>query len=404
MGRRQLGVWFIGALGSVATTTVMGCMALRRGIFPPTGMSTAAALFSPLGLVDPDDLVFGGMDIRRESFTEALKRVPLGLTGLDPSQQTSLIEETACWEENICRGTTINCGEAVRHLDDATEVNRTLREEIAFIRAALQNFRQKYNLQHVVVVNLASTEPLLDPCPCHNSLSGLEECLDRNEVSAIRAGTLYAYAAIQESCSFINFTPSNSALLPAIIEMAETQGVPVMGNDGKTGETLVKSALAPMFSCRNLEVLSWPGFNILGNMDGQILHHPGNKKTKITSKDRTLAKTLGYCPHSQVSIDYVPSLGDQKTAWDFIHFKGFMNVTMSMQFIWQGYDSILAAPLVLDLVRMAEFAKRQGEAGLMPQLAVFFKSPHGVDEYRLYEQNRMLLDYVSTSSPSGGVL
>jgi myo-inositol-1-phosphate synthase len=181
-----------------------------------------------------------------------------------------------------------------------------------------------------------------------------------------------------------------------MIELAERKGVPVMGNDGKTGETLVKSALAPMFMCRNLEIMSWEGFNILGNMDGHVLEHPDNKESKLKTKDSVLSKILGYSPHSRVHINYVPSLDDQKTAWDFIHFKGFMGARMSLQFVWQGYDSLLAAPLVLDLVRFAQLARRRAEAGLMPHLASYFKAPLGVDEHRLYEQFRMLLDYAAS--------
>jgi myo-inositol-1-phosphate synthase len=243
------------------------------------------------------------------------------------------------------------------------------------------------------VVNLASTEPLLELQECHLDLAAFDACLNREGNLVTRASTIYAYAAIQAGYSYVNFTPSIGALFPAMVQLAEREGVPVMGNDGKTGETLVKSALAPMFTCRNLEILSWEGFNILGNMDGRVLDHPQNKESKIQSKDGVLSKILGYSPHSRVHIDYVPSLCDQKTAWDFIHFKGFLGAKMSLQFVWQGYDSLLAAPLILDLVRLADLAKRRGEAGLMPHLAGYFKDPLGVNEHRFYEQMRILLDY-----------
>lgn len=176
-----------------------------------------------------------------------------------------------------------------------------------------------------------------------------------------------------------------------------------MGNDGKTGETLVKSALAPLFVCRNLEVLSWEGFNILGNMDGAVLENSANRESKIKTKDGVLSRILGYTPHSRVRIDYVPSLDDQKTAWDFVHFRGFLGTKMNVQFIWQGYDSLLAAPLVIDLVRFAEFAARNGESGLMPHLASYFKEPLGVDEYRLQQQFEMLLDYARAFSCREGL-
>jgi myo-inositol-1-phosphate synthase len=144
--------------------------------------------------------------------------------------------------------------------------------------------------------------------------------------------------------------------------------------------------------------MSWEGFNILGNMDGRILDHPENCESKIRSKDQVLSKILGYSPHTSVNIGYVPSLGDQKTAWDFIHFKGFLGAKMSLQFIWQGYDSILAAPLVLDLVRLAELAKRRAEGGAMTHLASFFKAPVGVEKHALQDQFRMLTDYVENLS------
>lgn len=136
-----------------------------------------------------------------------------------------------------------------------------------------------------MVVNLASTEPPVTLESCHTDPAALEECFDRDEWKKVRASTLYAYAAIRERCCYINFTPSNGALCPAVVQLAAKEGMPVMGNDGKTGETLVKSVLAPMFAYRNLEVLSWEGFNILGNRDGQVLHHPENRESKIKSKD-----------------------------------------------------------------------------------------------------------------------
>ena len=154
-----------------------------------------------------------------------------------------------------------------------------------------------------------------------------------------------------------------------------------MGYDGKTGETLMKSVLAPMFAHRNLEVMSWVGHNIFGNMDGKVLDDPANKKSKVTSKDRLLGQILGYPPQTLVSIEYIASLGDWKTAWDHIHFRGFLGTPMTLQFIWQGCDSLLAAPLVLDLVRFAERAWRRGDTGVLTFLASFFKSPLGTDEH-----------------------
>lgn len=405
MESKKIGVWLIGALGSVASTVVMGALALRKGLISSTGMITFSKDFEGLGLAQIADMEFGGCDVRKSSLIQSLRCILKETRAIDRRILDNIEKDIEPIEPYISRGTIRNCGPAIRSLMDfPEEKGMLLRNEIEEIRNALQRFREDKALDDVVVVNLASTEPFLDIHYCHGDLNALEKSLDQNDGDSVRASTLYAYAAIQEGCPFINFTPSNGALIPAIVQLSEKKGVPVMGNDGKTGETLIKSAIAPMFTYRDLEVLSWEGYNILGNMDGQVLHHPENRESKIRSKDQTITKVLGYSPHSKVNIDYVPSLGDQKTAWDFIHFRGFLGATMSLQFIWQGYDSILAAPLVLDLVRLSEFAKRLGEAGLMPQLAMFFKSPLGVTEHRLSEQFHMLLDYIRQAKTKSGRL
>jgi len=393
MKSKKLGVWIIGAFGSVATTTMVGALAMGKQLTSTTGMVTAGPQFDSLGLVEPEEMVFGGCDVRKGNLIDEALMVSRQTPGMQGLAE-AVIEELEAVREHITCGTGINCGEAIEGLiSDVKCRPQTLREEIAGLRRAISNFRDSNSLEKVVVVNLSSTEPLLAPAASHSDLKTLEAALDRDDPEVARASTLYAYAAIQEGCPYINFTPSNGALLPAIIQLAADRGIPVMGNDGKTGETLVKSALAPLFTARNLEVLSWEGFNILGNRDGEVLDHPNNRETKIRSKDQVLANVLGYAPHSKVGIEYVPSLGDRKTAWDFIHFRGFLGVEMSLQFTWQGYDSILAAPLVLDLVRLAALALERGEGGLMPQLGLFFKSPLGVEEHRLAQQFELLLAY-----------
>lgn len=398
MSQDKVGIWLIGALGSISTTVMLGALAFRKGLIGLTGMVTATEPFRSLELAAVEHMQFGGCDVRDESLKEAVNRMAGESGGIDPAILKEVMADLESIEPNISRGTVRNCGEAIGRLARDTGCGETtLRQEIAGIADRLGNFKTTKQLDEVVVVNLASTEPPLEFQKCHEDIRAFEDCLDRNEINAVRASTLYAYAAIQAGCPYINFTPSNGALFPAMIQFAEQERVPVMGNDGKTGETLVKSALAPMFTCRNLEVLSWEGFNILGNLDGRILAHPENKESKILTKDAVLSKILGYSPHSRVHINYVPSLGDQKTAWDFIHFRGFLGAKMSLQFVWQGYDSFLAAPLVLDLARLAHFAGSSGEAGLMPHLACYFKEPLGSQQHGLYEQFRMLLDYVARS-------
>ena len=152
--------------------------------------------------------------------------------------------------------------------------------------------------------------------------------------------------------------------------------------------------LAPMFAARNLRILSWVGHNIFGNRDGLVLDDPHNKESKIRTKDQVISQIVGYKPQTHVSIEYIESLDDWKTAWDHIHFRGFLGVKMTMQFTWQGCDSILAAPLLLDLARLALFSQRQGEAGVLRHLACFFKSPMGVAEHDFFKQFSMLEDYV----------
>lgn len=395
--KNSTGVYLIGALGSIATTVAAGVIALGKGLTDTTGMITSTSLFEEVDLADTAGLVLGGCDIRKKAPSRGGRPALDEACGISPRILGAIRRELARYRAGIEQGVASNCGEAIEALCDKDSRRKgTLENEIRAIRDRIRKFRQSRGLDTVVVVNLASTEPPLELEPCHHDPGMLEKTLGGNRSEKVRASTLYAYAAIQEGCPYINFTPSNGALFPAMVELARSGGVPVMGDDGKTGETLVKSALAPMFTYRNMEVMSWMGFNILGNMDGQVLDNPGNMESKIRTKDSVLSKILGYSPHSKVKIDYVPSLGDRKTAWDFIHFRGFLGAEMSMQFVWQGLDSILAAPLVLDMIRLAELSKRRGEAGLMPQLASFFKAPIGVETHSLPEQFRMLADYAGS--------
>jgi len=395
MQKNKVGVWLIGALGSVSTTVLVGALALRKGLISDKGMVTAMDPFQPLNLTPVAELEFGGCDIRRGSLLDSAYHLFQKTRAIDLRIIKEVEEDLRDLDEDILPGTERNCGDAIESLADRSAwKEKSLLEEVEIVRTCLRSFKKERDLDVLVVMNLASTEPPLEIQDFHHHLDAFQSTLEANDSQAVRASTLYAYAAILEGCPYINFTPSNGALLPAFIQLAESRGVPVMGNDGKTGETLVKSALAPMFHCRNLEILSWEGFNLLGNMDGNVLDHPANCESKLKTKDQVLQNILGYAPHSRVHIHYVPSLDDQKTAWDFVHFEGFLGAKMSFQFVWQGFDSLLAAPLVLDLIRMAELAKRRCESGLMPQLACFFKAPLGVDEHRLGPQFELLTDYV----------
>ncbi len=392
----RVGVWMVGALGGIATTMVVGARAIARGLVSDNGLVTNRPELAPLGLVGVDELVFGGHDVRSSDYWEAAYQVYKLSGSFDLEVIQALRPELEALGADLRPGTGVNCGDAIADLvtDKALRSEETLAEGAERVRRDLAAFRERHDLQRVIVVNLASTEPDLPADGLVGTLAELEQVLARDERARLRPSMLYARAAFLEGCGYLNFTPSTAALSPALVELAAEKGLPFMGNDGKTGETLLKSALAPMFKYRNLRVLSWQGYNILGDRDGQILANKDNLASKVRTKDAVLQGILGYPLHTHVGIDYVESLDDRKTAWDFIHFQGFLDHKMSMQFIWQGCDAILAAPLVLDMVRLTDLALRRGESGPMGQLACYFKSPVGVDEHDLHEQFNGLRRYL----------
>ena len=239
----------------------------------------------------------------------------------------------------------------------------------------------------MIVVNLASTEPAADYSDLPTRWDALSQAIDDTAVDKLPASSLYAIAALDLGLPYINFTPSLGASPAAIGELAELRGTCHAGQDGKTGETLLKSVLAPMFAARNLEVLSWVGHNIFGNLDGLVLDDPANKAAKIKDKDGLVGQILGYDPQTLVTIEYIRSMGDWKTAWDHIHFRGFLGTPMTMQFTWQGCDSLLAAPLVLDLVRLVELSHRtRRDRACSAILGSFFKRPLGLAEHDFSRQ------------------
>ena len=270
------------------------------------------------------------------------------------------------------------------------------KEQVAAITSALDAFKESTGVSRVVVMNLASSEAQREPTESWESLAAFEAALEASEAQP--ASVLYAYAALKSGHPFVNFTPSAGASIPALRELAESSRVPIAGSDGKTGETLVKTVLAPMFTGRALKVLAWQGYNMLGNRDGQVLEDPAHKAAKLQNKDQALRELLENDElHSQVAIDFVPSLNDWKTAWDFIHFEGFLGAKMSMQFTWQGSDSALAAPLVLDLVRLTDEAARAGASGDLEHLACFFKAPISGGTHDFHAQHLRLLSYAAKS-------
>ncbi len=395
----RLGVWLIGAKGGVATTVMTGLAALQHGAIDPVGLITATEPFAALGLIDFSDIVVGGHDIRAGSLADEARRMWTESRAITPDLLDGAAAFFAETERRLRPGTLVAAGDRIRSLADTATANvvETPRQAIDRVRADIEAFRQAEGIEHVIVVNVASTEPP-PSLPIPDDFAAVEPLLDDAERCPLPASSLYFLAAAEAGASYINFTPSTGATPACLQQVARERKIAHAGCDGKTGETLLKSVLAPMFAARNLEVMSWVGHNIFGNMDGKVLDDPRNKAAKVRSKDHLLAAILGYPPQTHVSIEYIESLGDWKTAWDHIHFRGFLGTPMMMQFTWQGCDSILAAPLVLDLVRLVDRAHRGGECGALEWLASFFKSPLNVAEQDFSRQVAMLRDWVVRSS------
>ncbi|HND56421.1 MAG TPA: inositol-3-phosphate synthase, partial [Pirellulaceae bacterium] len=349
------GVWLVGALGGLATTVVVGATAIRRGLVARIGLASDGPEFDALQLPAIDRLIFGGHDVRAGDFVASAEQIAAENGSIPTALVRQIATDLSETSRELRPGTAINCGPAIARFAEQSRsiANLPLRDQVNALIRDLESFRERHRLTRVVVINVASTEPPIDPLPELETRGGLESLIDGDRRSALRASLLYAYAALRAGCPYINFTPSNAALSGGITAMADEFGLPYMGSDGKTGETLVKTTLAPMFRHRALRVLSWQGYNILGDRDGEVLSDDAHREAKVRSKDRALSEILGYPLHTHVGIDFVPSLKDLKTAWDFIHFEGFLGFKMSMQFTWQGCDAILAAPLVIDLARFA---------------------------------------------------
>jgi myo-inositol-1-phosphate synthase len=394
MSQRRVGLWLIGAFGGVSSTAALGISALSRKLTDTTSLVTATPLFRAIDLDDFGHFVIGGHDIRRGNYLEAVR---------DLHQRSNVFNEAliqACqndldgWSANVRPGTVLGSGPTISKLADLPEAKRvsTPKEAIDRVQADLREFRDKNKLDQLVVANVSSTEAPKELDERYASSANFRAALDTEDTS-IPASALYAWAALDLSIPYINFTPSLGSSFPAALELAKERKTSICGKDGKTGETMLKTVLAPMFAHRNFKILSWVGHNIFGNRDGVVLDDPANKASKIQTKDNVISSIVGYKPQTHVSIEYIESLDDWKTAWDHIHFQGFLNSKMILQFLWQGCDSLLAAPLLLDIVRLTLLAQRRGEVGVLEHLACFFKSPMGCDEHDFFKQMDMLAKY-----------
>jgi myo-inositol-1-phosphate synthase len=372
-----------------------GSNAIAKGLAPPVGMVTAMPEFADAGFRELGSLVFGGHEIRKPNLSAELQDLH-DRAGVVPDPVIRAAKPLfRSIEKRIRPGTAVGCGESVENMADLRLIGaKTAGGIVSRIRGDLGESIETTRCEHLVVVDLSSTEPPFPEQPCHASLEKLRSAMKEPGL-VLPASSLYAFAALELGAAFINFTPSLGASVPALVELAEETGGLIAGCDGKTGETLCKSVIAPLFAMRNLRILSWVGHNIFGNRDADVLDDPRNKASKVKSKDHLIQQIVGYSPSTLVTIEKIPSMSDWKTAWDHVHFEGFLGTKMIMQFIWQGCDSLLAAPLVLDLVRLAVLAQDRGDCGVLRPAACFFKSPVGVEEQDLFKQFQMLVEYVS---------
>ncbi|MEV4303258.1 inositol-3-phosphate synthase [Nonomuraea sp. NPDC049624] len=364
----RTGLWLIGARGSVAVTSMIGALAIRAGLAAPTGCVLETPELRHDALPGIGDLVFGGHDISSTPLDK--KAAALAEAGVVPDGLASAVQDALLGIE-----------QRVRPLPVAATQGETARA----IAADLDRFRAGHDLDRVVVINVSTTEPAPSPHLAHADLDALRSALDGPD-PVLPPSALAAYAALSAGCPYVDFTPSTGARLPALDALAREKALPYGGHDGKTGETLVKSVLAPMFAQRNLKVRTWSGINLLGGGDGANLADPAANAAKAASKQRVLPETLGYVPQGDTRIDFVEDLDDFKTAWDLISFEGFLGTRMRMEFTWHGCDSALAAPLVLDLARLTAAAHRAGRTGPLTELAFFFKDPLGEVPHGLAEQ------------------
>ena len=368
MSGHKLGIAVVGLGGAVGTTMVAGIELLKKGLIGTDGLPLADL---PEDLIKDlsayQDIVFGGWDL----FGEHLARAAEEHDVLTHKQFVAVEEEL----RKIKPWRAVGNKNFLENIEGENNIAaETHRETIEKIRRDLRVFQK--SCDEAVVINLGSTEKLADEGnEIFNSFADLEKALDDNSLE-VSPAILYAYAAIAEGVPYGNFTPSVSADIPALIEFAEKQQVPLAGKDGKTGQTFIKTVLAPAFKSRALRVKGWFSTNILGNRDGLALSNAESLASKVKTKGSVLDDILGYEVEDHiVDIRYYRPRGDNKEAWDNIDITGFLGQPMQIKVNFLCKDSILAAPLAIEIARCLDLAKRRGSGGVQEQLSVFFKLP-----------------------------
>ena len=384
----RLGILLVG-LGAVASTFISGVEHARRGSGRPVGSLTQMGTIrlgkrtenrSPLirefvPLANLDDIVFGAWDPFPDNAYEAA--VKCGV--LDRHEH---IEPIADFLKSIKPMPAAFDQYYVKRLNGPNVKRGTKMELTEQIRADIRTFKSANNCDRLVMVWCASTEIYMEEGPSHLNLESFEAALDAND-ETIAPSMLYAYAALMEGIPFANGAPNLTADIPALVKLAIDQGVPICGKDFKTGQTLIKTVLAPMLKARMLGLNGWYSTNILGNRDGEVLDDPESFKTKEESKlgvleyilQPQLYPELYSDVYHKVRINYYPPRGDNKEGWDNIDIFGWLGYPMQLKIDFLCRDSILAAPLLLDLALFLDLAKRAGMKGIQEWLSFYFKSP-----------------------------
>jgi len=385
----KLGVLIPGIGGAVSTTLLAGVEAVRRGLAPPVGSLTQMGTirlgkrfeyripqikdFAPLAGLD--DLVFGGWDIFSENcYKAALEAKVLKAEDLD--RVRPFLEGIEPWPGVFNQAFVKNLHGS--HIKGQAS-------HLAFvesIKADIESFWQQHKLSRAVMIWCGSTEAKLSPGPVHDSLENFEKGLQNNDPS-ISPSMLYAYAAMTSGIPYVNGAPNLTVDIPAMVELAGQRKVAIAGKDLKTGQTLMKTIVAPGLKARMLGLTGWYSTNLLGNRDGLVLDDKDSFKTKEESKLSVLKTILqpevypnlyGDFYH-KVVISYYPPRGDQKEGWDNIDIFGWLGYPMQIKVNFLCRDSILAAPVVLDLVLFTDLAQRAAMTGIQEWLSFYFKSP-----------------------------
>ncbi|MEW6730128.1 MAG: inositol-3-phosphate synthase [Acidobacteriota bacterium] len=384
----KLGVLLVG-LGAVSTTFIAGVEAIRRNLAKPIGSLTQMGTIrlgkrtqgrSPkikdfVPLTELDDLVFGAWDIFEDNCYEAALHCGV--------LEKSMLESLRPQLEKIRPMASVFDQHYVKRLNGThVKHGKTKRELADQVIADIKEFQAKHDCARLVMIWCASTEIFMKPAPAHETLESFERALEDNSAD-IAPSMIYAYAALKSRVPFANGAPNLTVDIPALTQLAQEMGTPICGKDFKTGQTLMKTMIAPGLKSRMLGLHGWYSTNILGNRDGEVLDDPESFKTKEESKLSVLEYILqpdiypdlyGDFSHL-VRINYYPPRGDNKEGWDNIDIFGWLGYPMQIKINFLCRDSILAAPIVLDLALFMDLAQRSGMRGVQEWLSFYFKSP-----------------------------